>query len=228
MKRLPDSKIEKLEYLDRRVGGWDADPAAVGLASAQSAAAVQSTEAARAAYDEMLAARRKAEAMHDAWLGAMKKAEGDGRSCLRSIDAFAKNSASPDVIYARASIEPPKDKHPLGKPPTPTKLRITMDTQGQANLTWGGTRHGGTVFQVQRRTIGVDDVQGPWETVATVAERKFVDEATPSGVRGVSYRVRGQRSGGVGFYSSAITMPMGVSGVAGTIAPARGSGRAAG
>ncbi|MFI4915911.1 MAG: hypothetical protein ACIAS6_05310, partial [Phycisphaerales bacterium JB060] len=53
-------------------------------------------------------------------------------------------------------------------------------------------------------------VQGPWETVATVAERKFVDEATPSGVRSVSYRVRGQRSGGVGFYSSATAMPMGV------------------
>ncbi|MFI4915868.1 MAG: hypothetical protein ACIAS6_05090, partial [Phycisphaerales bacterium JB060] len=71
-------------------------------------------------------------------------------------------------------------------------------------------------------------VQGPWETVATVAERKFVDEATPSGVRSVSYRVRGQRSGGVGFYSSAITLPMGVSGVAGTIAPPRRSAKDAG
>jgi len=209
MKRLPDSRIGKLEYLEQRVGRWDADPAAVGLAPGQSQAAVERAAAARAAYEAMLDARRTAEAMHDAWLGAMKKAEGDGRSCLRSIDAFAKNSDEPDAVYARASVEPPGDKRPLGKPPTPPDLAIAMDTQGRAVLTWGGTRHGGTVFQVQRRAIGIDGTTSPWQTVATVAERRFVDEATPSGVRGVGYRVRGQRSGGASPYTRPVTLPLG-------------------
>lgn len=209
MKRLPESKIGKLEYLEGRVNRWNADPGAIGLAEDQSAAALASTGQARAAYAAMLAARRHAEAMHDAWLGAMKKAENDGRSCLRSIDAFAKNSPQPDVIYAKASVEPPRDKSPLGKPATPTKLSISLDTQGRANLTWGGTRHGGTVFQVQRRVVALDGQERRWETVATVAERRFVDEATPGGVRGVSYRVRGERSGGVSAYTLGVTLPLG-------------------
>lgn len=230
--RLPSSKVGKLEYLEQRVDRWDADPAAVGLASGQSAAAVQSTQQARAAYDAMLAARRHAQAMHDAWLGAIKKAEGDGRSCLRSIVTFARNSPQPDIIYARASVEPPRDKAPLGRPPTPPALKITLDTQGRANLAWGGTRHGGTVFTVQRRTTGVDHTIGPWETIATVSERKFVDQATPSGVLNVMYRVRGQRVGGASAYTLPLTLPLGSAGpqasVAGAIGPVRTSGKDAG
>ena len=228
MKRLPDSKIGKLEYLEGRVDRWNADPGAVGLASSQSAAAVASTEGARDAYDAMLEARRHAQAMHDAWLGAMKKAENDGRKCLRTIDAFAKNAPQPDVIYARASVEPPGDKAPLGKPPTSTKLTIRLDTQGRANLAWGGTRHGGTVFAVQRRVVGVDGYQGAWETIATVAERKLIDRATPSGVRGVAYRVRGQRAGGVSAYSLPVTLPLGVADATGASGLDRASGRHAG
>lgn len=220
--RLPSSKIGKLEYLERRVDGWAEQGEAIGVAPGQSAAAIESTDGARAAYDAMEAARRHAEAMHTAWLGALKQAEGDGRSCLRSIDAHAKNSAQPDVIYAAASVEPPRDKAPLGTPPTPSKLKITLDTQGQANLAWGGTRHGGTVFAVQRRVIGVDGVLGPWETIATVAERRFVDTATPSGVGGLSYRVRGERVGGASAYSSPVVLPLGVVG-----APAERMARAA-
>lgn len=217
--RLPPSKIAKLEYLEGRVHRWEADPGAIGLAEDQSAAALASTGQARAAYDAMLAARRHAEALHDAWLGAMKRAENDGRSCLRTIDAFAKNSPQPDVIYAKASVEPPRDKAPLGKPATPTKLTISLDTQGRANLTWGGTRHGGTVFQVQRRVVALDGQERRWETIATVAERRFVDEATPGGVRGVSYRVRGERSGGVSAYTLGVTLPLGaVAGPLGAVA----------
>lgn len=230
--RLPSSKVGKLEYLEQRVDRWDADPAAVGLASGQSAAAVQSTQQARAAYEAMVDARRHAQAMHDAWLGAIKKAEGDGRSCLRSIVTFARNSPQPDIIYARASVEPPRDKAPLGRPPTPTKLKISLDTQGRANLTWGGTRHGGTVFTVQRRVVGVDGVAGPWETLATVPQRAFVDEGTPSGVRNIGYRVRGQRVGGAGAFSLPVTLPLGAvarqAGVAGAIGPVRASGKDAG
>ncbi len=230
--RLPYSKVAKLEYLERRVDGWADQGAAIGVAAGQSAAAVASTEAARAAYDAMVAARQHAEAMHTAWLGAMKTAESDGRSCLRSIVTFAKNSPQPGAVYAAASVEPPRDKAPLGKPATPSKLRINLDTQGRANLTWGGTRHGGTVFAVQRRVIGVDGVQGPWDTIATVPQRKFVDEATPSGVRGVSYRVRGERVGGASTYSSPITLPLGAAGnqasVGGAIAPVQASDKEAG
>lgn len=207
--RLPSSKVGKLEYLERRVDGWAEQGAAIGVGVGQSAAALASTEAARDAYDAMEAARRHAEAMHDAWLGALKRAEHDGRSCLRSIVTFAKNSPQPGAIYAAASVEPPRDKAPLGAPPVPAKLKVSLDTQGRANLTWGGTRHGGTVFAVQRRVTGVDGIVGPWETLATVPQRTFADERTPSGVRNISYRVRGERVGGVSSYSSPIVLPLG-------------------
>lgn len=218
--RLPSSKIGKLEYLEGRVNGWAEQGEAIGVGAGQSAAAVESTESARAAYDAMEAARRHARAMYDAWLGAMKKAEGDGRSCLRSIDAFAKNSAQPGAVYAAASVEPPRDKAPLGRPATPTSVRLALDTQGRVTLAWGGTRHGGTVFAVQRRVAGVGGVVGPWESIASVPERKYIDTTTPSGVQHISYRVRGERVGGASPYSSPVVLPMGA------VAPTPGGARA--
>lgn len=136
------------------------------------------------------------------------------------------------AIVRWASVEPPGDKAPLGRPPTPPALKITLDTQGQAKLTWGGTRHGGTVFTVQRQTTGVDHTIGPWETIATVPQRKFVDQATPSGVLNIRYRVRGQRVGGVSAYTLPLTLPLGAAGpqasVAGAIGPVRTTGKDAG
>jgi hypothetical protein len=72
----------------------------------------------------------------------------------------------------------------------------------------------------------------PWTTITTVPERTFVDQATPSGVLSVGYRVRGERVGGVSSFSLPVTLPLGAGGnqqaVAGAIAPVKASGKDAG
>lgn len=229
---LPQTRFAQLQYLEGRVEGWDENQLALNLSAQQSGAAVLSTEAARTAYDDYQQKRQDAKDARVTWLGAIATAVSDGRSCLRTINATAKNSANPGAIYALASVQPPKDPEPLGAPQVPTDLSIELDTEGRANLTWGGSREGGTVFTIQRRTTGTTGQTGPWTTIATIPERKFTDLATPSGVLSVGYRVRGERVGGASAYTLPVTLPLGAAGnqegVAGAIAPVQTSGKDAG
>lgn len=222
--RLPQRKIQQLEYLETRVEGWEENQAAIGVALELATSTKTKTQAARDAYDDYLQKRQDARDARVDWLSAIQAAVGDGRGCIRSIDTFAKNSANPDAVYALASIAPPKDREPLGKPDTPTNLEVFLDVEGQANVRWDGSRQGGTVFTVQRRTASTGGQLSPWTTLATVPERVFVDQATPSGVASVQYRVRGERVGGQSLFSSPIVLFLGASGnqqqLAGAIAPA--------
>ncbi|MFI4915895.1 MAG: hypothetical protein ACIAS6_05230 [Phycisphaerales bacterium JB060] len=230
--RLPQRKIQQLEYLETRVEGWEENQAAIGVALELATSTKTKTQAARDAYDDYLQKRQDARDARVDWLNAIQAAVGDGRGCIRSIDAFAKNSANPDAVYALASIAPPKDREPLGKPDTPTGLSVGLSTDGQAIVRWDGSRQGGTVFTVQRRTTAVGGQTSPWTTLVTVPERTFVDQATPSGVLSVGYRVRAERVGGQSFFSTPASLPLGASGnqqqVAGAIAPVEASGKDAG
>jgi hypothetical protein len=230
--RLPQTKIQQLQYLEGRVDTWEENQATIGVSIELSASTKAATTAARTAYDTYQQKRQDAKDARVEWLSAIGAAVDDGRGCIRSIDTFAKNSANPDAVYALASIAPPKDRAPLGVPETPTDLRVESNSEGQAILRWEGTRKGGTVFTVQRRTASTSGQLTPWTTLATVPERVFIDQATPSGVASVHYRVRGERVGGQSFFSNPIVLPLGASGnqeqVAGAIAPAEASGKEAG
>lgn len=230
--RLPRTKIQQLQYLEGRVDGWEANQAGLGVALQLAIETGTKTADARTAYDAYQQKRQDAKDARVEWLSAIGAAVEDGRACIRSIDTFAKNSDNPAAVYALASIAPPKDREPLGKPETPTDLTIFLDTEGRANLAWEGTRKGGTVFTLQRRTTAVGGQTSPWTTLVTVSERTFVDPATPSGVLSVGYRVRAERFAGPSAYSLPVTLPLGASGnqeqVAGAIAPVEASGKEAG
>ncbi|MCW5756181.1 MAG: hypothetical protein KIT54_02995 [Phycisphaeraceae bacterium] len=229
---LPRKKYAQLQYLEARAGTWADNQAALNLSIEQAVAVATSTEAARAAYDDYQQKRQEAKNAHVTWLGAIAGAVDNGRSALRTINTTAKNSADPSAIYALASVAPPKPREPLGPPPVPTDLRIVLDTEGRANLAWEGTRLGGTVFTVQRRTTSTTGQTGPWATLVTVSERAFVDQATPSGFASVGYRVRAERVGGPSAFSLPVTLPLGAGGnqqgIAGAIGPVETSGKEAG
>ncbi|MFI4881406.1 MAG: hypothetical protein ACIAQU_02350 [Phycisphaerales bacterium JB064] len=230
--RLPQKKIEQLQYLEGRVDGWQENQAAIGVPLELATSTTTATTAARAAYADYQQKRQAAKDARVSWLSAIGGAVSDGRGCIRAIDSFAKNSANPDAVYALASIAPPKDREPLGPPAVPTGVKVTLDTEGRANLAWGGTRQGGTVFTLQRRTTSTAGQTGPWTTIATVPERSYIDPTTPSGVASVGYRVRGERVGGVSAFSLPVTLPLGAGGnqqeIAGAIAPVEASGKEAG
>lgn len=230
--RLPQSKFGQLQYLEGRVDGWEENQAGIGVSIELAASTKTKTTDARSAYDDYQQKRQDAKDARVLWLDAIGAAVGDGRACIRSIDSFAKNSANPDGVYALASIAPPKDREPLGVPAVPTDLKIFLDTEGRANLAWGGTREGGTVFTLQRRTTSTTGQTSPWTTLVTVSERSFIDVATPSGVASIGYRVRAERVAGPSAFSLPVTLPLGASGnqqqVIGAIAPVETSGKEAG
>ena len=229
---LPRKLFAQLQYLEARAGTWADNQAALKLSIEQAVAVATSTEAARAAYDDYQQKRQEAKNAHVTWLGAIASAVDNGRSALRTINTTARNSADPSAIYALASVAPPKPREPLGAPPVPTDLRIVLDTEGRAILAWDGTRLGGTVFTVQRRTTSTTGQTSPWTTLVTVSERGFVDQATPSGFASVGYRVRAERVGGVSAFSLPVTLPLGAGGnqqgIAGAIGPVETSGKEAG
>lgn len=230
--RLPKSNFQQLQYLESRVDGWETNQASIGVALQLAVETKTKTTDARTAYDDYQQKRQDAKDARVLWLDAIGAAVGDGRACIRSIDSFAKNSENPDGVYALASIAPPKDREPLGVPAVPTDLKIFLDTEGRSNLTWGGTREGGTVFTLQRRTTSTTGQTSPWTTLVTVSERSFIDVATPSGVASIGYRVRAERVAGPSAFSLPVTLPLGASGnqqqVIGAIAPVETSGKEAG
>src|SRR5690606_19660083 len=120
-----------------------------------------------------------------------------------------------------------------------TDLNVRLNTQGRADLMFEGTRYGGTVWTVERRTASTQGGLGPWTLAGTTLERSFTDLSTPSGVAAVHYRVRAERPSGVSEYSSPIVLAMGSGGnqqaaesgeqaVAGAISPVKASGKDAG
>lgn len=229
---LPSSRFARLQFMESHETPFADHQAAIGLSVETAAAFAADTASARAAWDSYVAARQAYDAARISWYDAIADGTDTARSALRSINTFAKDQANPGSVYALAEIDPPKPREPLGKPDTPTDLEIFLDVEGQANVRWAGSRVGGTVFTVQRRTASTGGQLSPWTTLATVPERVFVDLGTPSGVASVQYRVRGERVGGQSLFSSPIVLFLGASGnqqqVAGAIAPVEASGKQAG
>jgi hypothetical protein len=143
---------------------------------------------------------------------------------VRRIRFTASTSVDPAAVYAAARLDVPEKPGPKRETPVPeapSKLTITLDTQGRAVVSFIASREGGAAFEVQRQvvTLGTPSASaaartgkraGPWELAGTTLTRPFVDEATPSGVAGVFYRVRACRPGASSDWSAPVGLPMGV------------------
>ncbi len=166
------------------------------------------------------------------WHNAAETNRSLAQDLVRKIRGFAVQQADPDAVYAAAQIDPPKTPGDLPAPEVPTDLKISLDTEGRAVLTFDSTRFGGTTWRIQRRTVSTHGAISPWASVDWVYERKFTDQSTPSGVAGVHYRVRAERPSGTSAYSTPVALPFGAGGnqqaTAGAIAPEDLSGKQAG
>lgn len=236
---VPGGDRESLEFTQQRVAAWTAAGANIGLAPEDIAAVTQTNGDATTALSTRLQKANEAKASTVTWHAAAATNRTTARELVRKIRFFATQQADPDAVYALAQIPPPKDREALPKPPVPTNLRVTLDTQGRAVLKFDGSRYGSTIFAVQRQTVPLAGQPGAWADVKTIQEREFTDTTTPAGVAGVNYRVRAERPVGVSAYSSPVGLPLGAGGnqqfvatsdqaVAGAIAPSEPSGQQAG
>lgn len=221
---VPGGDRASLAFTEQRKAVWAAAGAAIGLAPEDTALLTQTSDDAQSALDIRTAKAAEAKSSTITWKTAAKENRDLARDLVRKIRTFALQQANPSEIYALAQIPEPKTPGDLPAPEVPTDLKITLNTQGRAVLTFEGTRYGGTVWTVERRTASTQGQLGPWVLAGTTLERSFTDMHTPSGVASVHYRVRAERPSGVSDFSSPIALPFGAGGnnqaVAGAIAPA--------
>ncbi|MCL4222707.1 MAG: hypothetical protein KJZ65_15215 [Phycisphaerales bacterium] len=205
MGTVPVKINDKIAFFETHLPVWGANTAAIGLTAAQVTSLATLTAAARSAFTAAITARNAARAATSAQNDAVALMGEFGGDLVKTIRAFAETTNNPNV-YNIAVIPPPAPPAPLGPPATPTNLTTTLNNAGQVQLSWGGTRAGGTSYLIER---SVASSAGPWTLVGISEERKFTDQNVPSAVPSVSYRVSATRSGGTSNPTAPVTILFG-------------------
>jgi len=197
MPRLPRTEQELVTWARQHADLWagNGNPPAIGLTPEQVTTLELLVTDAEAALDAAQVARtatKSATQTKDTALDAMKTTLG---GLLDTIDAFAKTSADPDV-YARAGIDAPRPAAPRTDPPIPTDVAADLLNDGSVAFTFRAAAGGGAVFQIERQLTPIGETPGPWTTVATIGEKRFVDLTIPAGAQTIRYRARTQLTNG--------------------------------
>lgn len=188
---VPNTRLGKIEFYEAHIQPWAANAANIGLTSAQVAALMSQTAAARVAYNQAQAARDAAKAATQTFYNAVGTMADHGAGLIKTIKSYAETQDDPNV-YVLAQIPPPAEPSPVPAPGTPYQPRVSLMQSGELALRWkcdnpaGST---GTMYEVQRR-VG----DGPYVFVGSVGERIFADESLPAGSASVVYKVTAVRS----------------------------------
>ena len=191
---------------------WAEDPAAVGLSPGALAAMQQALDEARAAVlgrVEAAAAARAATAAANSRVGELRDLIGRG---VRTVRAFAENSAEPSGVYNQAFIPAPAAPAPLPPPALPTRLTAELEaTTGAMALRWkarnptGSGGGGGTTYIVRRRLPG----EARPSFLGIGRSKRFTDTTLPAGAAWVEYTVQGHRAGVEGPQSMILKVHLG-------------------
>lgn len=183
--------------------------AGIGLTAPQALAFKNATNNTLAALDAQQLARQALDAANeqvDNTLGILRTSAGD---TVRTIRAFAQNSADPSAVYQLAQIPSPATPTPVPPPAQPTALRFELAaTTGELTLRWkcsnppGGA---GTSYIVRRKLAG----ESGFSFLGVSNGKKFIDTTLEAGPDWVQYCVQGQRSSQSGPVSDALTINFG-------------------
>lgn len=208
MGTVPTTIVGKIEFFEDHLNIWAAAGASIGVTAPLVADLAARTAAARASYESASAARAASRAATLTQNLDVDSMYDLGADMIKMMRAFAEANDDPSV-YAVAQIPPPSPGEPLGPPQTPKNLAGTLNSAGQIELAWGGTRTGGTSYRVER---SVNSAGGPWTLIGTSEERSFTDTAVPTAIETVSYRVTAVRSGGASNPTNPFTILFGTAG----------------
>jgi len=128
---------------------------------------------------------------------------------ISTIEAYAKVTRD-EGVYARAQLDPPKDRGERPAPETPVITSADLGTGGTVLVRFAVVTGGSAVYDVQRQVTPVGGEPTPWSTVASVTDKSFADAAVPVGLRAVAYRVRARLTNGASSsWSNASVVPLG-------------------
>jgi hypothetical protein len=192
MRLVPEDNFGRIEFYKTRVGNWIERAAEIGI-SVETAETLQAdVDAAWAAYQAALRARAAAEAATSKMNNAIEKMANTGAAVVSQIRGAA-GFADDENIYVLASINPPAKGSPIAPPGRPDWFKASIGGVGELTLTWkckNPRGSAGTLYKVSRQI----SVNGPFEFLGVVGEKKFVDETIPPGTATVTYQVQAFRS----------------------------------
>jgi hypothetical protein len=211
MATVPSTIVGKIEFFEEHLPVWAANAAAIGVDLAQIADLTARTASARASYESANATRTVARSATVTQRDDVNFMYDLGADLIKVIRAFAEATDDPSV-YPTALIPPPSPGAPLGPPQTPKDLAGSLNSAGQIELDWDGTREGGTSFRIER---SINSSGGPWTLIGTSEERSFIDTQVPTALENISYRVTAVRAGGASIPTNPFTILFGSNGSTG-------------
>lgn len=198
MARLPSKDADLINWSTERLAAWagQGSPPDIGVTAQQVADAAVVLSGAETSLGNAITLDAQSKAAFDDKRTAIKALRKVLGGLIDTIEAYAKTSEDPGV-YSRALIDPPKPPAPREEPPQPTELATESTSDGSILFTFKVTAGAGATFEIQRRATPLEGEGAGWQHLATVGDKKHLDEAVPVGQRRVEYRVRATLSSGV-------------------------------
>jgi hypothetical protein len=187
-RNLPDTRIQKLQWLEARIDAWVDSATEIGISAEQSAEMASRITAARSAFNNAELVRAQSKASTGSWYSAIDNAVELGSALVDTIKAYARANNDPSV-YATAMVSPNDPPSPSGAPDVPENLKTMVLNTGAVEISWEGSLANRTYYEVFRRLPG----QGVEGLVASIGKTRFVDETIPAGNGAVWYSVRARR-----------------------------------
>jgi hypothetical protein len=203
---LPNSRIDRLEFFESRIGPWSLSATQIGLSTSLMSALSSQTSAARAAYQAMVAAHNASKSATQGFYQACATMVETGTDYIKTIKSFSDTTNNPSV-YQLALLPPPKTPSAQPAPAAPEGLTATLLNNGAIELAWQGSLKGGVACTVWRKLAAEADFT---QIGMVTGERKFVDAQLPIGAAsGVQYQVRAHRNGLSSEFSEPIAVRFG-------------------
>lgn len=183
--------------------------AAIGLTPEQATAFATLTDNASDATIKQEQAKQTSKVATQKVNRAISDLMSNAGDTVRTIRAFAENSADPDVVYNTAQIPPPSAPTPAPPPAEPTDLTVTLETSdGFLTLRWKAANPvgtSGTSYIIRRRLPG----ESEFTFIGVTGTKKYVDSTLIAGPDSVQYTVQGQRADSAGPVSQIFTVNFG-------------------
>lgn len=200
MPRKPQKEAEFIAWARARVDQWaggQSGPPDIGLSAEQVASAVALVGDLETKHTDMVNKRTIAETSTGVKDTAYTNTEDFLSGLIDIIDGYAKSTKDP-TVYALAGIPEPKKPASRTEAPVPIDLATRITSNGNVVFSFRVAAGGGAVFPVQRRTIALDGMTGPWEDLGLAASTKrYDDTAANTGVTAYIYRVATRLTTGV-------------------------------
>ena len=201
---MPSTNHDALEWLEGRITGWVANPAAIGLTSAVVSDLAADIADTRTSFTSVEEVRGDSKAATSAFHLNGDEMRTNASNAITSIKSFAVNNADPQAVYTAAGITPPDARTPVGPPEQPSGLKATLNGDGSVTVSWDARGPVGTVYNVSRKlaTEAVFTFIGQ----GAAQDKQLIDSAVPAGTITAAYIVQGVRGGNLGLMSNAMTV----------------------